>query len=104
MEDKSYIYDLIKKTVQETEPDATVILYGSRARGDYREDSDFDFLILLNKETMTREEKNEISGRIFMVSIDTNTSIHPKIYTKNGWTTHRVTPFYENVNREGQVI
>ena len=29
--------------------DAQLLLYGSRARGDYREDSDRDLLILLNR-------------------------------------------------------
>ncbi len=29
--------------------DAHLLLYGSRARGDFREDSDWDLLILLNR-------------------------------------------------------
>jgi len=33
-----------------TAPDATIILYGSFARGDHRADSDIDLLILLNQD------------------------------------------------------
>lgn len=50
MKDKDHILGLIKKSVLATDPNATVILYGSYARGDYREDSDIDLLILLNKD------------------------------------------------------
>ena len=40
------IAELLHKIV----PDASVILYGSEARGDARPDSDIDFLVLLDSE------------------------------------------------------
>ena len=42
------LLDHVKQTVHEIEPDADIILYGSRARGDARPESDWDFLILLD--------------------------------------------------------
>ena len=36
----------IKKTVSELDPEARIILFGSRARGDYGKESDWDLLIL----------------------------------------------------------
>ena len=36
----------IQETVHQAEPSATIILYGSEARGDARPDSDVDVLIL----------------------------------------------------------
>ena len=59
MRDKRYILQLIKDSVQQTEPGATLILYGSYARGDEREDSDIDILILVDrdKEKITWDEK-----------------------------------------------
>jgi len=36
-----------------------IILFGSRARGDYKEDSDWDFLIIVNEE-LNRKEKRAI--------------------------------------------
>ncbi len=40
----------IKRQVLKEDENASLILFGSRARGDYREDSDWDVLIITNKE------------------------------------------------------
>mgnify|MGYP003413282206 FL=1 len=40
------VLDLIRTTVRATEPDAQIILYGSRARGANREDSDWDVIVI----------------------------------------------------------
>ena len=106
MKDTQHILSLVKKSVHETDPNATIILYGSYARGDYREDSDIDLLILLDldKEKLTHPEKDRIAFPLYDIALDTETLISPKIYTKKGWANHMVTPYYENVNREGVVL
>ena len=38
----------VKQAVQETEPGAEIILYGSRARKEARSESDWDFLVLVD--------------------------------------------------------
>ncbi len=38
----------VKEALEEIEPSAEIYLYGSRARRDNREDSDWDFLILID--------------------------------------------------------
>jgi len=43
------ILEKVKEIVQATDPEAEVILFGSRARGDAMEDSDWDILILTPK-------------------------------------------------------
>jgi len=35
----------------------TIILFGSRARGDFKKESDFDLLIILNKDILPKEKK-----------------------------------------------
>ncbi|MEM0480874.1 MAG: nucleotidyltransferase domain-containing protein, partial [Candidatus Aenigmatarchaeota archaeon] len=42
-----------------------IILFGSRARGDYREDSDYDLLII-TKEKLEKEKKIEFSKKIHL--------------------------------------
>jgi len=106
VENKDHILQLIKDSVSVTEPGATVILYGSYARGDQRIDSDIDVLILVDKDKdkISYEEEAEITHPLYAIEFKTGTIISPTVYTKKGWSGHRVTPFYENVNREGRVL
>lgn len=105
MKDKNYILQLIKKSVNSTDPDAILILYGSYARGDYRDDSDVDVLVLLDQEKITRTDEKRIKYPLYDIEFDTGTIISPLVFSKKDWETrHRITPFYENVIREGQVL
>ena len=104
MKDKNYILQLIKNSVKVTAPDAILILYGSYARDDYRDDSDIDLLILINKDKVTPAEEDKITYPLYSIGFKTGLLISPMVYTKQGWAHHRVTPFYENVNNEGRVL
>ncbi len=55
------ILSLLKNVAKEKMPKGTIVkLFGSRARGEAREDSDWDVLILLDKEKPTFENKDNV--------------------------------------------
>ena len=105
MKDKNFILKLIKKSVKITEPNAILILYGSYARGDYNEDSDLDLLVLIDKDEITRSDQKRIKYPLYDIEFDTGTIISALIFTKKDWEmNHMITPFYENVVREGRIL
>ena len=105
MKDKNYLLQLIKKSVSSTEPNAILILYGSYARNDFRDDSDLDLLVLVDKEIITRVDQKRIKYPLYDIEFDTGTIISPLIFSKKEWEVkHSSTPFYENVTREGKIL
>ena len=57
------IIDLIKLIAHQYLPDAQVLLFGSRARNESRDDSDYDILLIIN-ETLSPKEKIPIITKI----------------------------------------
>ena len=96
-----YITQLIRNYVNAIDPSADVILYGSRARGDERQDSDWDILILTNYATNLMIERN-FRDKIYDLELDTGEAFSVFVYSKKEWQTkQRITPFYHNVLHEG---
>ncbi len=92
----------IKDIVRSVDPGATVILYGSYARGDYNEYSDIDLLILVDKKKITPKESKEFKYPLYELEFETGQIISPFVITRNDWETlHKPTPFYDNIIKEG---
>ena len=105
MNDTQDILRQIKSSVQTTDPNATLILYGSYARGEQREDSDIDILVLLDKEKISFDDQKRIAYPLYHIELETGIIISPMIFSRNLWETrHRITPFYKNVTREGRIL
>ena len=51
----------IGKTLSSVPVKSKAVLFGSRARGDARPDSDWDVLILIDKDRMTQSDMDEVS-------------------------------------------
>lgn len=95
------IANKIKQAVRSINSTAEVILYGSRARGDAGINSDWDILILLD-EPVNMAEELTIRERIYEIELEYEVAISIFIYSKNDWSKiQKITPFYENVEKEG---
>lgn len=104
MVNRDKVIDLIRTTVREKEPDAQIILYGSRARGDAREDSDWDVIVILNKPPMTHSKRYEIACDIWDKGIDIGEEINTFVYTKDQWNSAPPSLFKYHVKEEGILL
>lgn len=99
------ILSLLKNVAKEKMPEGTIVkLFGSRARGEAREDSDWDVLILLDKEKPTFENKDNVFNEFFEVGFKTNQFINTIIFSKKQWEESYFTPFYKNVEQDGIIL
>jgi len=92
---------LVKKTVLQFDENAEVILFGSRARGDFHEFSDWDFLILLAKK-VTPELRDAIWEKMYDLELQTDSVISTLIHNKKDWEDRKVTLLYQIIEEEGK--
>lgn len=99
---KSLALSRIRQTATSAIPKGgKAILYGSRARGDDRDNSDWDILILLDKDTLDQADYDNVSYPFVLLGCDLGEEINPIMYTTKEWESYSITPFYENVVRDG---
>lgn len=91
----------IRAHVNAVDSDATVILYGSRARGEERSDSDWDLLILTESEAGVDTER-KFRDQLYDLELETGEAFSIFVYSKDEWANYQsVTPFYQNVIKDG---
>lgn len=93
----SQIQSLKKQVVPD---DSQLLLFGSRARGDNRPNSDWDLLILLNKERISANDYDNITYPFAELGWEVGEMIHPIIYTQSEWEKKSFSPFYKNVMKD----
>lgn len=91
----------VKRSVQEIDPQAEVWLFGSRARGDARPDSDWDFLVLTEKQA-NWTFKRQIRDRLYDVGFETSYQISTVIQSRSNMPFVTVTELFQNVMMKGK--
>lgn len=81
----------------------SIILYGSRARGDARDDSDIDILIVLKNDFNYSEMLQQSSELVASLSLKNDVVISRAFAKKADYEKLQV-PFLMNVRREGVLV
>jgi predicted nucleotidyltransferase len=94
-----------KKAIRVAIPDADVIVYGSRARGDAASDSDYDILILVDR-AVNMTLKEQLISRIYPLELESGAVLTLMVYSRDRWNSelYKAMPFRENVEREGVLL
>ena len=94
-----------RQAIRRVVPDADIILYGSRARGDAQEYSDYDILVLVD-EPVGIALKDRILYSIYPLELETGAMLTLVTYNRRQWESlpYREMPFNQNVERDGVAL
>lgn len=97
---KSVLSDIKHLALSVVPTGSSALLYGSRARGTAHRNSDWDILLILNKDSLTQDDYDTVSYPFVLLGCELGEEINPILYTKKEWQTYQATPFYENVEHD----
>jgi len=83
---------------------SSIIVFGSKARGDSTADSDLDLLLVIEEGDW--RVKSELADVAYELAIGTDVVPSVKIYTRAEWERLRESesPFREAITREGRLV
>lgn len=101
---KEILLTEIKSAIASVDPDAKVILFGSRARGDSKEGSDWDLLVLSNKAINSKLD-NEFRTVIYDIELEFEQVLSIFLFSLEKWNEGASpSPFYDNIRKEGFLL
>ena len=92
----------LRALIKQVMPAGTkVFLFGSQARGDVHDESDWDILILLDKEKITSADFDTYAYPLIDLGWQFGEYFSTKLYTFTEWMKRKGTPFFKNVELDG---
>lgn len=81
-----------------------VWLYGSRARGTEHQNSDWDLLVLLDKDEISDDDFRLYGYPFIVLGWQHGADVSPQLYTLKEWQQRQFTPFFENVEKDKKIV
>ncbi|HXL56102.1 MAG TPA: nucleotidyltransferase domain-containing protein [Chitinophagaceae bacterium] len=100
---KNKVLSEIKKAVLSIDSSAEIILFGSMARGDNKDDSDWDILILTDNK-VDAQIKSLFGKALLQVELDFMIGISIIIKNKKDWQNFENTDIYQNIEEDGILL
>ena len=102
MASNEYIIESIKKVARETlPPKSSLLLFGSRARHEEHANSDWDILIILDKEELLPSDYDNVTYPLTELGWELGKEINPVMYSAKEWQKYKNSLFYKNVEKDG---
>lgn len=97
---RQQLFQQVKNIVHSFDPEARVFLYGSRARGDHKKLSDWDFFVLTSRE-FDYKQKDLLRDKLYETELEANTLIGSIIESRERFEQLKFMPLYQNILAEG---
>ena len=100
--DRDKLLDRVRNVVRDVEPDAEIILYGSRARGDEIKESDWDFLVLVDG-PLDERRTDKIRHCLYEIEWECGEVLSCIVRTREEWKSslYKTMPLYKRVKDHG---
>jgi len=96
------IIESISSAIHAQDPSAQAFLFGSRARGDHKRNSDWDILILVDNKKVTNDIEDKFRDVLYNIELESGQIISTFIYTKEYWQKKlKLSPLFESIKKEG---
>ncbi|MCF2657574.1 nucleotidyltransferase domain-containing protein [Parabacteroides distasonis] len=99
------VIDQIKEVAKQSlPPNANLLLYGSRARGDAHSSSDWDLLVILDKPNIEQQDYDDVLFPFTLLGWKLGEAIIPIAYTKKEWEATSFLPFHKQVEQDKIIL
>lgn len=97
--------EIVKKAAELVPAGSQIALFGSRARGDMHEGSDWDIHILIpGEEHLPLSEISRIAQPLEEIGWDYDENVNVLVYSYKGWKKRYFLPFYKNVEADKIIL